>query len=233
MNCVVLIVDDDPDIITLCHKYLSKRGYSVLGAESAKEARAVLTERRVDVILLDVMLPDAQGFRFVNEIRKLSKAEICFLTARDAPMDRVRGLRLGSEYLTKPFELEELALRLEMLGRRGARAREDVIFLPPLVMDCVRRTVQIAGSPVSLTDSEFRLLERLAQTPGVPVAYESLSELLWPGEPAKSRSLMTHISAIRRKLCADGRPRVRIVGERGRGYSLDCGDDDPPSSEKW
>lgn len=228
MKAVVLIVDDDAGIVEVCRRYLADRGYAVLWAGSGEEALNVLTGHRVDVILLDVMLPDTEGFDLVEHVRKSfggSEAEIVFLTARDAPADRVRGLNLGSEYLTKPFELEELSLRLAMLRRRGEQRNRIVV--PPLELDCVRQRVTLDGEVVPLTASEFRLLARLAETPGVPVSYAALSRLLWPGEPVRLHALMNHVSSIRRRLDTEARRGVRITGERGFGYTLSCGKEPP------
>lgn len=123
MESVILIVDSDSNVLDLCRRHLAGWGYGVLWAESGEEALGVLFEHRVDVVVLSTLLPDASGFDLAGRIGRISDAGLVFITAQSALADRVRALRVGSDYLIRPFEPEELRLRLKMLaGRRCVRA---------------------------------------------------------------------------------------------------------------
>jgi Response regulators consisting of a CheY-like receiver domain and a winged-helix DNA-binding domain len=214
----ILVVDGDASLLDACGQYLSGKGYDVLPAASGEEALTLLRRSEVDVILLDVDLPDGLGFDLVSRIRQVSRGEIVFITGRDAPGDRVTGLSIGAEYITKPFEMKELSLRLSMLEARVASR----IVLPPLEIDCVARRAMLNSVLLELTESEFRLLERLARAPGVPVPFDALSVRIWPGDRAgadRMMNIMRHASALRRKLDV-AEKRVQIVSRRGVGYEL-------------
>lgn len=116
METVILIVDSDPKSLDACRRYLAGWGYGVLWAASAGEALGVLSEHRVDVVVLSTRLPDASGFDLAGQVRKISDARLVFITAQSALEDRVRALHVGSEYLIRPFEPEELRLRLGRLA---------------------------------------------------------------------------------------------------------------------
>ena len=231
----ILVVDDDDSIQNVCRRYLEDAGYHVMCAPTGEDALRKLAAHRIDVVLLDVALPDISGFDLAPRIKKISDAEIVFVTVKDTPNDRVTGLRLGAEYLVKPFELDELAIRLSMLEARMAQ-RETRTSLHALEIDRVERRVRLGGADVPLTTSEFRLLERLARTPGVPVSFRELSEAGWPDDFHKTevddvgavrmQNIMTHISAVRRKL---GYRPVRIESRRGIGYTLTV---DAPEKKK-
>ncbi len=214
----VLIVDDDPEIVRLCRDHLAAEGYDVDAAGSGAEAMDALARRAVDVVLLDVGLPDADGFELASRIREVApRIAVFFVTGRDAPQDRVAGLELGAEYLTKPFDLRELSLRLGMLSRREA---PHLFELPPLSLDLERRRAFLSGRPLPLTGTEFSLLLRLARTPGLTVSFAELSDAVWPNESVAPQTLMTHISALRCKLGEAAAHGFHIESRRGIGYLL-------------
>ncbi len=218
----VLIVDDDPEILRLCRDHLIAEGYGVDVAATGAEAMDVFARRAVDVVLLDVGLPDANGFELAARIRKAApRTAVFFVTGRDAPQDRVAGLELGAEYLTKPFDLRELSIRLGMLTRRAEAA--SVFELPPLSLDLEKRRASLGGRPLSLTGTEFALLLRLARAPGLTVSFAELSAAAWPGEFVAPQTLMTHISALRCKLGAVPSHGFHIESRRGVGYLLTDG----------
>ncbi len=219
----LLIVDDDPEIVRVCREHLMVEGYSVLCATSGAEVVGILKNEPVDVVLLDVVLPDANGFDLAPTLKGLMSSRgrglsILFITALDTPSSRVAGLELGDEYITKPFDLRELSIRLKML--EGKASLSKAIRLEPLVFDVARRRVALNGQPLSLTATEFTLLLRLARTPNIPVPFAELSDLIRPGASVNQQNLMNHISALRGKLSRSPGGVCFLEAIRGVGYVL-------------
>lgn len=223
----VLVVDDEPDILDLLRTTLENEGYTrVETASSAKAAREILANAKPEAAILDVMLPDGNGFLLYDQIRKTRDIPVIFLTARGEPADKFQGLGLGADdYITKPFYPEELALRLAAVLRRCYR--EDApesnrveIAAGTIDFDCAVM-VRNDGTEVSLTAKESVLLQALCQNAGRIVTTDSLCIAGW-GENyfGYETSLLSHIRRIREKIEVHPSKPVTLVTARGLGYKL-------------
>lgn len=218
----LLVAEDDRRLAGLLRRGLVGEGYAVDLAETAEEARWLATEIPYDTIVLDVMLPDGDGFDVCRDLRARGRwSPILFLTARGGVADRVRGLDGGGDdYLVKPFEWDELLARIRALVRRGARPRPATIELGPFVVDPASREVSIDGERIELSRREFAILELLARHPNEVLSRGEIREAVWDWAfEGRSNVVDVHVASLRRKL---GRhpaaPRIDSV--RGVGYVL-------------
>lgn len=216
----VLIVDDDDRIRTLLKRYLSENGYRASAAANAAEARSLLGGVEFDLLILDVMMPQMNGFELTEKIRAASNVPILLLTARGLPQDRIEGLERGADdYLSKPFEPRELLLRVGALIRRSGASQRERLTLT--FGDCSfsprRGELRKAGAAVKLTSSELALLRALAQKPGEAISRASLAEQT---SAAMERSIDVQVTRLRRKIEADPRAPVYLQTVRGIGYAL-------------
>ena len=219
----VLVVDDEPSIVDAISMTLRHQGYSVEAAETGKEALAMVTKWRPDVIVLDVMLPDVDGFEVARRLSADNEpVPILFLSALDNTEDKVRGLTIGGyDYVTKPFSLEELIARLRNILRRVGALRDEPRRLRFADLELDEDTLEIsrAGEAIELTGTELRLLRYLMLNPRRVLTREQLLDHVWgydfDGYP---RVLETYISYLRKKIDAQGTPLLHTV--RGVGYSL-------------
>jgi two-component system, OmpR family, response regulator ResD len=200
----VLIVDDEEDMRFLVGMYLENAGFSYLEAENGEEALQILKNNKVDVILIDVMMPKMDGFTLCARIREQSDIPILFLTARGDEWDKVKGLKLGGDdYIVKPFSPGELIARIEAIMRRAyhdKQKKEDLSF-GPLVIDERGRKVTVDGDPVVLTLKEFDLLLFLAKHHGQVFSREDLLAQVWGYDyTGNARTVDTHIKTLRMKL---------------------------------
>jgi two-component system OmpR family response regulator len=225
----VLIVEDEPGIADILRITLKYNGFTVHSAATGREAVAAAREHRPDLVLLDVMLPDGNGWQVCRALREQRAAEgdddlgIIFVTARDAPRDVVAGLALGGDdYITKPFEVDEVVARVHAVLRRTRRRadRADrVLRHGDLEMDEATYTVRRAGRPVELTPTEYNLLRHLLRNAGRILTKEQLLQHVWQYETAVSSTVVeTYISYLRRKLDRLGPPLIET--RRGIGYGL-------------
>jgi two-component system phosphate regulon response regulator OmpR len=218
----VLLVEDDPDLAAMVAEYLGRAGFSMALADSVAAARQSLAAEVFDMLVLDVMLPDGDGFDLCREIRVDSTVPILMLTARGDATDRIVGLELGADdYLPKPFEPRELLARLRAVLRRGRpqpSARELLRF-GRLEIDRDAREVRIDGESRTLTGYQFDLLWVLAKSPGRVLSRDALMERL-RGHDAEAfdRSLDVHVSRIRAAIEDDPKAPRRILTVRGAGY---------------
>ncbi|RFU87478.1 DNA-binding response regulator [Streptomyces triticagri] len=228
-GATVLVVEDEPSIADVLAIALRYHGFRVLVASSVKEARGQVSEARPDAVLLDVMLPDGDGRLFARELRgSCPDTAIVFLTARDAPAEIVGGLGLGDDYITKPFNIDEVVARVGAVLRRirpTDDADRDVLPAPPplryrgLELDETTYTVRREGREVQLTPTEYALLRFLVRNGGRVVTKEQLLRHVWSYEhAAESTVVETYISYLRRKLAPLGAPE--ITTRRGVGYGL-------------
>ncbi len=196
----VLIVDDEKPICDLIDLNLSAAGYRCSAVQDGMEAIRRIETEPFDLILLDVMLPGADGYDIMEYIRPLG-IPVIFITARHEVRDRVRGLRLGADdYLVKPFEIVELMARVEAVLRRYNKT-ERQLTAGDVVVDVEARRVLRAGRPVELTNKEFGLLLLFMQNKNVALFRETLYERVWEGEyDGDSRTLDLHVQRLRRKL---------------------------------
>ena len=225
----VLAVDDEEHITELLAMALGYNGFEVQRAATGREALAAVQQRRPDLILLDVMLPDLDGFEVARRLRSDERAgtrvPVIFLTARDATADKVEGLRLGvDDYVTKPFSIEELVERVKAVLRRAARRlgdrRHAKLAYHDLVLDEDTRDVWRAGRLIELTPTEFKLLHYLLSNARRVLTRDQILEAVWDYTFAGNASVLeTYISYLRHKVDADGEvPLIHTV--RGVGYSL-------------
>jgi DNA-binding response OmpR family regulator len=214
----ILLVEDDPTIRAMTQLSLQRDGFAVDTAADGAAGLAQFRSRLPDLVLLDVMLPGMDGVSVCRTIRQDSVVPIVMLTARTDPIDVVLGLEAGADdYVTKPFEPSILAARLRAVLRRVARHdASPVLRIRELVIDRDGMEVQVAGEPVSLTPTEYRLLIELAEHPGVVCSRERLLEdvwgYIWAGD---TRLVDMHVRRLRAKIGAD-----MIETVRGAGYKL-------------
>ncbi|MCU1449627.1 MAG: two component transcriptional regulator, winged helix family [Acidimicrobiales bacterium] len=218
----VLVVDDESYITELVGTALRYEGFQVEEARSGRAAMAAATSFRPDLVVLDVMLPDLDGFDVTRRLRSEGfRAPVLFLTAKDAIEDKVAGLTIGGDdYLTKPFALDELIARVRAVLRRTRPGGEDdSLRFADLVMDEDTHEVWRGDAQVQLTPTEFKLLRYFLLNPRRVLSKTQLLEHVWEydfgGDP---NILETYISYLRKKLNAAGPPVIQTV--RGVGYSL-------------
>jgi two-component system KDP operon response regulator KdpE len=204
---VVLIVEDDQNIVDLVRSNLSVRGHDVIVSRGSGSIARTLELRVPDVVLLDLMLPDADGFELCREIRALSEVGIIVLSARRAETDKVRALNLGADdYVTKPFGVEELLARINATLRRSRPAlagppEPSVITVGDVEIDLTRRRVTKAGRLVHLTQTEFALLRQFAISPGVLLTHATLLRRVWgPGYETQTEYTRVYVARLRAKL---------------------------------
>jgi two-component system OmpR family response regulator len=225
----VLVVDDEPNIRELVQVALKFHGCAVSTAANGKEALRQADAVQPDLIVLDVMLPDLDGFEVCRRLRAAgNEVPVIFLTARDTSSDTVTGLAIGGDdYVTKPFSVEALVARVRAVLRRASRSaapdqagdRGDALRAGDLELDEARWTVHRAGVPVELSPTEFRLLAYLMRHPGRVLTRAQLLENVWGWDYAgESQIVETYVSYLRRKLDPLGPPLIHT--QRGVGYSL-------------
>jgi two-component system, OmpR family, response regulator len=218
----LLLVDDEDNLRTMLDAALRYSGFDVQAVASGREALVAASSGRHDVIVLDVMLPDLDGFAVCKRLRAdRVRTPVLFLTARDATDDKVRGLTLGGDdYLVKPFSLEELVARIEALLRRAGRTRsEAVLSCADLTLDTEAHRVTRAGVEVALSPTEFNLLRYLLLNQGRVMSKAQILDHVWQYDFGGDGGVVgTYVGYLRRKLDA-AEPRL-IQTVRGVGYTL-------------
>ena len=196
----ILIVDDEKPICDLIDLNLSASGYQCRTDQDGLEALKLIEEENFDLILLDIMLPGADGYDIMEYIRPMG-IPVIFITAKHEVRDRVKGLKLGADdYLVKPFDVVELVARVEAVLRRYNKT-ERLLSAGDVVVDVEARRVTRAGVPVELTNKEFGLLVLFMKNKNVALFRETLYEKVWEGEYyGDSRTLDLHVQRLRRKL---------------------------------
>ena len=196
----ILIVDDEKPICDLIDLNLSASGYQCRTVQDGLEALKLIEEENFDLILLDIMLPGADGYDIMEYIRPMG-IPVIFITAKHEVRDRVKGLKLGADdYLVKPFDVVELVARVEAVLRRYNKT-ERLLSAGGVVVDVEARRVTRAGVPVELTNKEFGLLVLFMKNKNVALFRETLYEKVWEGEYyGDSRTLDLHVQRLRRKL---------------------------------
>jgi DNA-binding response OmpR family regulator len=216
----LLVVDDDEDIRALLRLLLERAGYEVDDQADGRAALRAFHKGNHDLVLLDVTMPDLDGWELLERIRDLSDVPVLMLTARDSESDRVRGLRGGADdYVTKPFDREELVARVEALLRRAPRDDSPASYTDAfLQVDFVQRTVSVEGQQVPLTRLEYNVLEAFVRHPNQVLSQEQMLELAWDEPDAVSRDqVKLYVGYLRRKLGKrDGESPIETV--RGFGY---------------
>ena len=213
----ILIVDDEKPICDLIDLNLSASGYQCRTVQDGLEALKLIEEENFDLILLDIMLPGADGYDIMEYIRPMG-IPVIFITAKHEVRDRVKGLKLGADdYLVKPFDVVELVARVEAVLRRYNKT-ERLLSAGDVVVDVEARRVTRAGVPVELTNKEFGLLVLFMKNKNVALFRETLYEKVWEGEYyGDSRTLDLHVQRLRRKLGWEH----SLVAVYKVGYSLE------------
>ena len=226
----LLVVDDEESIVEFVSYNLEKEGYEVLTAGDGDEALAIAAEHDLDLVVLDIMLPGADGFEVCKRLRETSDVPVLFLSARDTELDKVVGLELGGDdYLTKPFGVRELQARVKALLRRavttGQQAPEDApaerMEAAGITLDEAAHTATYGDGAIDLTPREFELLACLMRHPGQVLSRDQLLRQAWGWEfVVETKTVDTHVKRLRDKLTDAGVDPAVVETVRGYGYRL-------------
>ena len=219
----IVLIEDDQDLYSLIQYNLEKEGFAVAGSQTGKGALDLCRRERPDLIILDIMLPDSDGLEICKAIRansELAAVPVIFLTARASETDRIVGLELGAnDYIVKPFFVRELIARIK-IHFRGQPPVSKLLKSGDLELDRARCRVHLGGQELSLTATEFRLLEFLMSRPGVVFSREQLLDAVWGHDRAVTdRTVDVYILRLRQKIENEGAPAF-IRSVRGFGYSF-------------
>ena len=218
----VLVAEDEQDLNNIVSAKLAESGHSVDSCLDGKEALLYLSAAEYDVVILDIMMPGADGFKVLEKIRKEGrKTPVLFLTARDSIQDRVRGLDAGAnDYLVKPFSLEELMARVRVLTRSSHGSAHNVLSAGDLTLDIGTREVMRGGRRIELSAKEFQLLEYLLHNKGIVLRREKIENHIWNFDYEGGTNVVdVYISYLRKKIDVPGAQKlIRTV--RGVGYVI-------------
>jgi two-component system response regulator MprA len=217
----ILVVDDDPEIVSFLKRGLTFEGYTVDTAGDGTEALAKVREREPDMVILDVMMPGIDGIEVARRLRKASGIPILMLTAKGTVADRVAGLDSGADdYLVKPFAFDELLARMRSLLRRSQPIEGEVLRFMDLSLNTVTREVMRGNDAIELTAQEFNLLELFLRHPRQVLKRDMIYEKVWGYDfGGESNVIEVYMRYLRSKLEAGGQPRL-IHTVRGVGYVL-------------
>lgn len=226
----ILLVDDEKEIIELIQIYLKNEGYNLLQASNGEEALALLQNNRVDLIILDVMMPKMDGIQACMKIREENNTPIIMLSAKSQDIDKITGLSIGADdYVTKPFNPLVLLARVKSHLRRykqfnqAARNRDDnEIQIDDLIINVATHSVTVDDVPVKLTPREFAILKMLAMNRGIVLSMEKIYQEVW-NEPfmESKNTVMVHIRKIREKIEKDSQNPQYIKTVWGIGYKME------------
>jgi DNA-binding response OmpR family regulator len=214
----ILVVDDEPPIVTLVRGYLEREGWSVSTAGDGAEGLELARHERPDVVILDLMLPGLDGVEVCRQLHTFSNAFVLMLTSKSEEIDKLVGLAVGADdYMTKPFSPRELVARIKAILRRG---RTSTLAAPGLDLDVARRIVRVDGQQVELTRTEFEILAALAREPGAVVDRPALLASVWGPDYDDDHLVDVHVANLRHKL-GDNPDHPRFIETvRGVGYRL-------------
>ena len=223
----LLVVDDEAKIRMMIRKYAEFEGFSVTEAEDGMQAVTICRKdpRRFDLIVMDVMMPELDGFSAVREIRKISSAPVLMLSARGEEYDRIHGFELGvDDYVVKPFSPKELMMRIQAIIKRSRPAESEsdrlILQFEGLKIDITGRMVEVDGTRIDLTPKEYDLLFYMAQNRNIALTREQLITNVWGYDfYGDDRTLDTHIKLLRKSL---GEYSRMIVTLRGVGYRFEA-----------
>jgi two-component system catabolic regulation response regulator CreB len=223
MQAKILIVEDEPAIADTIHYALETEGFTPVTAPTGQEALELVTANGIDLVILDVGLPDINGFELCKQIRRQSALPIIFLTARNEEVDRVVGLEIGGDdYVVKPFSPRELTARVKAVLRRTQSGSPGTTNHSAVwEVDTTRRRISYFGRPLELSRTEYELLQTFIRQPGRVFTREQLMASVWDEpEASMDRTVDAHIKNLRAKLKAVKPDRDPIVTHRGTGYAL-------------
>ena len=219
---IIVVVEDDPNIADLLDMYLREAGFRVLQASAGLRGLELIEQHRPALVVLDIGLPDIDGFEVCRRVRAISSVPVLFLTARDGEIDRVLGLELGADdYVTKPFSPREIVARVKAILRRGqpdSRSQHDVVHIgDDYVVDITRREVTRRAEVVALATREFDLLAHFAHNQGISLSRQQRLDAVWgPDWYGDDRTVDVHVGQLRKKL-GDDLPLATVWGV---GYRL-------------
>jgi len=224
MSKTIMVIDDEKRLVSLVESYLSQEGYRVVSATHGLEALPIASREKPDLIILDLMMPEMDGYGFMREHRKAMDTPIILLTARVDDDERVIGLELGADdYITKPFRPRELVARVRAVLRRAGKnePRAQTLKVADITLDRDTRAVTVAGRAVDLTPSEFDLLAALMTSPGRVFSRLDLLDVIQGVRyEGYERTIDTHIKNLRAKIEPDSRAPRYIETVYGVGYRL-------------
>jgi DNA-binding response OmpR family regulator len=232
MSQRILVVDDDREIVRVVRAYLEQAGFHVLSAYAGDAALHAIRSDRPDLVVLDIMLPDRDGWSIINTVRadgRLAALPIILLTARIDDTDKIVGLELGADdYITKPFNPREVVARVRSLLRRSqlnqGAAVARILQAGDLLLDLGRHELLLAGAPVELTQTEFRLLEIFMNNPGYAFTrIDLIEQALGYNYEGMERTLDSHIKNLRKKIEPDPKQPTYIQTVYGVGYRFEAG----------
>ncbi len=239
MNLKILVIEDEPALVDTLEYSLTRQGYDVSIASDGLKALEVARQVQPDLVVLDVMLPNLDGFEVCRILRQETSAPILMLTARAEEVDKVVGLEVGADdYMTKPFSMRELVARVKALLRRVRLVREEMntanveppvsefaverLTFDDLIIDLSRREVLLKGAACHLKPKEFELLLFLARNRGIVLSRDLILERVWGWDyDGGSRTVDVHVRWLREKLESDPATPTRIVTVRGIGYRFE------------
>ncbi|GMR10379.1 MAG: response regulator transcription factor [Anaerolineae bacterium] len=218
----ILVVDDEPNIVDLATMYLEQEGYRVESAFDGAQALKQIQAHEPALVVLDLMLPEVDGFEVCRQTRVKSDVPIIMLTARDDDVDKIVGLELGADdYLTKPFNPRELVARVKAILRRADRSprpNDKPLHLADLSIDPARREVTVGSEQIALRAKEFDLLQAFAENKGIVLSREQLLNLAWGYDfYGQTRTVDVHVAHLRKRLKGS---QVQIETITGVGYKL-------------
>lgn len=226
----ILVCDDERDIVSALKIYLTAEGYNVLEAYSGREALDIIDEKKVDLVLMDIMMPEMDGLSAVAKLREQSNIPVLFLTAKSEDTDMILGLNIGGDdYITKPFNPVEVIARVRSHLRRymkfgGVAQKQSQFQVGGILLDDDSKTVTLDGDPVSLTPLEYSILKHLMENPNKVFSSGEIYRAVWKGAPCGGENTVAvHIRHLREKLEIDpANPRyLKVVW--GHGYKIEVG----------
>ena len=224
MDFKVLVVDDDINVLSLLKEYLENTGFKVFAANNGDQAIEIFKTEKLDILILDVMLPNKDGFEITKEIRQNSNIPILMLTARVEEFDKILGFELGiDDYVTKPFSPKELVVRIKAILRRTQKStpQNNTLTSEDLILKDLSHTVTLQEKEISLTRTEFDILEILMKNPGQVLTREILTEkILGYTYDTSDRTMDVHIKNLRQKIEEDSSNPKFILTVYGIGYKF-------------
>ena len=229
MSRTILVVDDEPNLRKMIRVYLEQEGYRIIEAANGRDALFTARHEKPDLIILDLMMPEMNGYEFMRLLNREADTPVIMLTAKVEDQDKIVGLELGADdYVTKPFNLRELFARVRAVLRRAqkAGAEPDVLRAADITLDRAACTVQVGERPVNLTKSEFELLAALMSAPGqVFSRLDLLDRVSGEAYETYERTIDVHIRNIRAKIEADPRHPRYVETVYGMGYRFTASKD--------
>ncbi len=219
----VLVVDDEPDIVMLLEQFLSGRDREIVTAANGREALEQFARARPDLVVLDVQMPELDGWQTLQRLRERSDVPVIMLTARGEALDKTRGLLSGADdYITKPFDFGELEARVTAVMRRvQAKSKKPVLKVGALVVDDAVKEVRIGGKPAQLSPLEYELVKLLASQPGEVFSPEEIIREVWRDKPmVTATDVAKYVNLVRKKIEADPKNPALLLNVRGFGYKL-------------